>query len=807
MEILEASRDIKAQNQQVETTVKDAMSEFGSLIHRSKDNGASLSTLINLIEDTRDTTVKADATLKEKFPLIISSLDTQRESQRSLTTVADVLLEQTREFGRKMHLQESQLRKLLRASEVQLEGNAKGIATKEDMDRVVGRGANKVLEEFGQFSETIGAQQQQTVNLLVGLKDYFDKSVDGFDTLYTQVTDLVQGEITGLSTELSKTVSKSSERTFEQLQVLDADLLKVQNSLQLSIAKAINNAATLSHPQMPTHDHMIPEIMTAVVSWEQQAKLLSEKAHSKLTESISQEFQNSEAHKDTQIHEVHDRIAELTSQYSALVHSDQVNGATLKELTQQCSSLANADQVDSAIKKLTQQYSTLAHADQVSDAIAKLTRQYATLANADQVGSSVKELTRQYSTLANCDQVTSAFKELASQCSTLANASQVDSVLSKLDLVIESIHEQYRSQLKTAELRFAEVEEKTTSAELQFQSRISEAEVRLRIAEEKAASIELQCQSRIFEANMKVAEMEASIENMELKLKQQESTHQQEKQHFDLQTNQVLKKTSQAAEKKIAEAEARTTEMKAEIEGMTMKLKQQESAHEQAKKIWKLEADRVLAEASQEADKKIADVSQEAEKKIAQAEQRASESANEMKLAAQDMTLLKHLNRDIVRHEEVIRDLEEKTEDLQAKKAALGQEVVALNTTYNTRVTDLNQLESRVEGFERRLNQAILDRSKSILGSTTMTIINSASDHQHHHQNQLANVKETERALKGTGSPGRRHLSMAPVNFENMAKEMCDYDKENDSISVMKRGSPHTSPKKQQRSVSLFVDK
>lgn len=664
MEILEASRDIKVQNQMVEATVKDAMSEFGSLIHRSKDNGSTLSSLISLIENTRESVEKTGIVVKDKFPMIIGSLDTQREAQRSLTTVADVLLEQVRDFGRRLQLQESNIKKILQINDTQ-KGKSQGV-TKEEIDRLVGRTASKVLEEFGQFSGTIGAQQQQTINLLLNLKEYFDKSGTDFDNLYTQIATMVREETIGASNELGKTIKKSADKTSEQLETLDADLRKVQDSLQASIAKAINNAATLSQPETPTHDHMIPEIANKLVVWEQQNKLQHDKARVELLDRLEAEFQEAAGTSKTDINLVLQRVDELVSAQA-----------------------------------------------------------------------------------------------------TIASTKQVKLIVSKLDDLAESLETQYQQRLQQADAQVAEAAEKAEKVENESRAQVAEAEkkagkaesesfARVAEAEKKTSTIESECRSR-------VAEAEKKVEQVKIESRAQ-----------------------------LVEAERKLADMEARLKEMEIKMKQQEHGQVQAKQAAELETKRLIMASAQEADKKVSDLVQ-----------KLADSTAQKQSIEQNMKMLKYFNHDIDRHEEVIQGLEDKTAQLQQEKQALGEDVSSLKATYTLRVEKLKELETRVEGFERRLSQAILDRSKSILGTTTMAIINSAGEQK---QTHLSKVMETERGAS-KGSP-RRHLSLAPANFENMAKDLeDDYDKENDTIAVMKRGSPFMSKKQQQRSISMFADK
>lgn len=168
------------------------------------------------------------------------------------------------------------------------------------------------------------------------------------------------------------------------------------------------------------------------------------------------------------------------------------------------------------------------------------------------------------------------------------------------------------------------------------------------------------------------------------------------------------------------------------------------------------------------------------------------EADNKRKLMAAEMRLLKYFNNDIERHEQIIQDLESTTEELRNEKSLMEKNLGEMNVMYQIRMEEYEKLETRVSTFESRLNNAILDRSRSILGSTTLSIIKSESP--------IANVEITtsETHLKAAAkSNNSRHFSLSPVDLEQ--------DKENGALIIGKRGLDHESPGKQ-RSISLFVD-
>ena len=147
---------------------------------------------------------------------------------------------------------------------------------------------------------------------------------------------------------------------------------------------------------------------------------------------------------------------------------------------------------------------------------------------------------------------------------------------------------------------------------------------------------------------------------------------------------------------------------------------------------------------------------------------------------------------DIQRNEAKLKEMREEIDKLQNNKFSLSQELQIMEYEMLGHVSEFSKLEERVMKYEQRLNQAILDRSKGILGSTTMTIINNSS---------AAVTASPERSpLKATSS-SRRNLSLAPDDtHEN--DDVSKLGKENE-LNVIKRGGQFT---KKNRSISLFVD-
>ncbi|ODQ65966.1 hypothetical protein NADFUDRAFT_82869, partial [Nadsonia fulvescens var. elongata DSM 6958] len=99
------------------------------------------------------------------------------------------------------------------------------------------------------------------------------------------------------------------------------------------------------------------------------------------------------------------------------------------------------------------------------------------------------------------------------------------------------------------------------------------------------------------------------------------------------------------------------------------------------------------------------------------------EQITELKLAIKAETL----EHDVVNIERRKAIYEEDVRNLESKKQVLQVELNELVNTLTIRVAEFEMMEKRLEVFERRLQEALLERSKEILGATTAAIVNSSS--------------------------------------------------------------------------------
>uniref|UniRef100_A0A060SYG8 ARAD1C01078p n=1 Tax=Blastobotrys adeninivorans TaxID=409370 RepID=A0A060SYG8_BLAAD len=116
-ELLELSRDLKSQTNTVESSVRDALYEFGGLADRSRDNAVALAELRDQVYSTKTTVTSTDTSIKDNLVKLQSSLEGQKESQRALTTVTDALLDSTKSIQKQIQTYDAQVRELVRTSD------------------------------------------------------------------------------------------------------------------------------------------------------------------------------------------------------------------------------------------------------------------------------------------------------------------------------------------------------------------------------------------------------------------------------------------------------------------------------------------------------------------------------------------------------------------------------------------------------------------------------------------------------------------------------------------------------------------
>lgn len=545
-DLLESFKDIQQQTRLVANTVSSISTDFNNLLHKSQQEKEAFSGLAKSLKATHETMTITNEVVTENLQEVSKTLDEQKNSHHYVKDNVDLLTDHSIKVMNKIDSIEEKIKTLLKKENP---SNTNSLTSSTNfITNASPNNNNTLLQELVRFSESIGHQQQNINDLLLGIREYFQQSVGDMHRLKENILILVRDETTDASLELKTTFKKANERTYEQLQILGRDILDFHNSIQDSIAstsRTINQSNRIETP-VTRHDHLIPEILDRLMILENESRYRHDKSFTSLVEFIA--IQLEQLSKDSRSH---------------------------------------------------------------LEDVAK------TISSTSEQSFSTHQLKSNYSGVNDYENTAGEKK------------------IRQLELQIE--------QLKAKQ------------------------------------------QNEITEHEQKVAILESTIQKLESKLRQ-----------------------------------------KCEKESISVDLK-----YEQLKI------------------------------KLEETEDKLHEAEVSNRLMKGEVRLLKYLNNDIDRHEETIVNLEANVDQLRSEKDVLNVELGSLNTIYDMRVSELRQLETRVTDFEQRLNQVLLDRSKTILGSATMAIINSSSADQSINNNTFETATDTSETKKL-----RRHMSLAPIAFD-----------------------------------------
>lgn len=846
-EILEVSRDNKTRLELLHDLVRDASLEPSANPTQSQEYSKALSSIIEAIEDAKKLSQKASESVRENMPMILSSLDTERESHNSLTTVVNVLLDQTKEVFRRFQTQEANMKKLLEFAENQESQSQRGggVVTNEDLDKVMTRKNNVMLDEFANFADNMGTQQQQTVSLLKGLKEYFDKSGSDIEQLYQAIRDGSDST----TSEINKSIKRFQEATSGQLNSIPGRIASMEDCLTTQLDKAIlnlNNKASSTN----SNDHLIPiisdKLNDVVNSWERLKKddeTLQSKKFQELEESIKKFFV---VHEEENQH-VTETISNLNTKHikDAITTGNESLNKQMKENfstldTQVSSILANIEdslQNQQTFHSLQNQTLTESVCQKIETGVSDIQKSNDRLSSktTNALSEKLQELKERLESASKetleikeinvksngqCLQQVADLKkfiggqlkeDLASiwETQSKTQTSHLESLYDNIDSTVkESLHEEIPNMItKALTENNIEIKELSKSGNAEISTKIDKSVEGLEISISNIVEV----LTKVFQ--QKISDLQTEHEQ---RTKEILASNKVQETQLEEKFNTVLKSISSASEAHINSLE-------------TMVSKQQQehfkTNEQNQKRIEQLESElEAMKQRAVEAEK----VAKKQEEENLKLKDEIKEYQKEQKLQASKFEMLKYMNWDLERHETKIQELENKTQELLIEKHGAQAQLSSINSAYNMRLEELEALESRIETFERRLNQTILNKSKSILGSTTMTIINSGGHHQLLSDSKNGNSNNNTPAyhnsdkynnrlpVKKSGS--KRHLSLAPENFErgfNNDSDFSDDDsfgKENISMSsgdnalkMMKHRGNNTNVVSKQRSISMFT--
>jgi hypothetical protein len=284
--LFESSREIKQQNDSVANVVNGISASLNTILHMSYQEKDAFSELAKRIDITHETTNFTNEMFTEKFLQLSNTLDEQSQTQHYIQNTIELIVDHSADIINKIDSIEKEIKNCLIK-----ETSKDASSVPEPTNFISSPGAasnNTLFHELMRFSESIGHQQQNINDLLLGIREYFDSSVGDMHRLKESISLLVREEATDASSELRNTFKKANERTYEQLQILGRDIVDLHNSLQETISnspRALNQ--NKEEIRASIHDHLIPEILNRLVALEQESRYRHDKSFTSLVEFIA----------------------------------------------------------------------------------------------------------------------------------------------------------------------------------------------------------------------------------------------------------------------------------------------------------------------------------------------------------------------------------------------------------------------------------------------------------------------------------------------------------------------------------------
>ncbi|CAN6633938.1 hypothetical protein TRVA0_014S01574 [Trichomonascus vanleenenianus] len=227
LELLDLSKELKAQTQSVEVAVKEALIEFGALAHRSRDNAVALSDLRDRAKRTEENTAETESFLKESINHIASALDTHKESQRALSTVVDALLDSTKDVSRKLQGFDANMKKLVsgdngNGQDGELKRHMLNIAKQiDERHNSLLNGLSELQLNLSKEPDTSTYGNEEVKELILELVHRID-SQPGLDVVINKL-DLVSENSADVSRKVEEAVGNGSDNSRQVIAKLDAN--------------------------------------------------------------------------------------------------------------------------------------------------------------------------------------------------------------------------------------------------------------------------------------------------------------------------------------------------------------------------------------------------------------------------------------------------------------------------------------------------------------------------------------------------------------------------------------------------------
>lgn len=821
-ELTELTRKMNETQSAVEKAVNEALSEFGTLAYRSRDNASALSQLKDMANRTEEHVFSMKSSLEESLVEMKNAMDTQKDTRRSLDTVADGLMESVGDVVGMMHTHDRYLKDIAETSggvnkELKEALDQLASLTKDsqsgpldEIKQVVEHHYTKLYSSFSAIQDLVSeynSRDQQSFKkidkLIVDKASLTDATVKAqiksLETNFERLSTRQTREIAQQYQEVNKSHSKDLEPILQALNTTStiSDVKKLESSMSQSTAGVSGKLDIISESIQKFEEgqktHMeISQKLLAVAGTKQKSA-----SKDQATEIIAEL---------TRIHEDHskklmDRFSGHEEHYSGLRDIlESLNGKSVM-----ADELLNlqGEQTRAKVEKLLQShYDTL---------MAKLLGQEKYLTGFETTLSSLTGQSGKTDLLINqqSENIKSTVDMLlkSHQEQLMTKLTGQDEIFSGLKDVLESVNDrsgkvdglitQQKEQVQTGIERLLRSHQETVQAEISTKHKeilgfLTKAEAEHSKHYETLSGLfneqsvkEQPDQSTVLK-DILSAQLDKSdkgikeiLEKLEGDIKSQGTSVQDGLQNemklvraeiagisASEQIREVKNHLSSSSERNTKEL----SEIQADVRSLIdLRYNEANSFQETVKRLEaKLDSNQQLLDAN----KRI----QELENLLSQKEQKSS---SKKAVADYQETL-------IAKNEKKIEHLESEIQRLTGSKEAISVELGNLRFEMKSRIEELDRLEERISAFESRVGDTILDRSKNILGSSTLSIIN----------NRALNTPSTPIST----SPSKRNLSYAPIDFD---EENMDPDADT-SLSIGKSRGPGLSPQKN-RSISLYT--
>lgn len=821
-ELTELTKKISETQSAVEKALNETLSEFGTLASRSRDNASALSQLKEKANTTEDHVFSMRSSLEESLLEMKNAMDTQKETRRSMDTVTDGLMKSVGDVVGMMHTHDRHLKDIADTS------GGVNQALKAVLDQVAlltQESQSGSLDVIRGVIEHHYTQLQSNFSAIQDLVSEFN-SID--QQSFKQISKLIEGRasstdsavkghLESLENHLGRLSTKhTSEITKQYHEATTLQNIKLESILQT--LKATSTTADIKQFETSVRQNTTGitrqlEIISDSVKrlgndqkaqMEVSQKLLAEAAknqgkasNDQATDIVAELAKNYEAH----VAKFMTKFADQEVQYSQLRSIlESINDSSEK------TDLLTSQQGEKTRKEVEQLLNT--HHEKL---MTKLLSQGQDVANLKGILESVDSRSGNVDGLMNqqSEEIRAAISQLlkSHQEQLMTKVLGQEQKLSELRETLESINGYARTndalvdqQSKDTQARIEKLlrshQEKTQAENAAkhkeilsfFKDSLSQSNKHHQTLSSLIAEQSNKGQpdpSAAF-ADILSAQLGKSDESIKESLRKLEG---------DMKNQTTVVQDCLHNEMKLARADIASTDASKDLRDIKTNLSS--SSEISAKYLHEIQADvRSLidlrydeASSFQETVMKL-EAKLDGNQQLLEAKSRIQElekllSQKDQKSSA-DKAVADYQETVIAQNEKKIENLETEIQRLTGNKEAISIELGNLRFEMKSRLEELDRLEERIVAFESRVGDTILDRSKNILGSTALSIIN----------NRALNAPSTPIST----SPSKRNLSYAPTDLDD---ENTDPDADT-SLSIAKPRGGGLSPHKN-RSISLYT--